>query len=176
VEAELILFTLDFATGNRPLPRVAIGGVTYNDDEEDCDWGHEFDCFEIAALNEIDDCHSLYPPGSNLGLRSVTGHLEMFSQPIATANDSHDVLFGNGDNTRNRGFHGWIAQNVSLYRPPPDFGPVLAGDEPIPGTPVVGVPVGTGAAWGRPLAQSTTDLAPEPGDEDPVPDVDAAGP
>ncbi len=96
VDAELILFTLDFATGNLPLPRSAIGGLTYNDDEEYCDWGHEFDCFEITALEDIDACNSIYPAPSSLGLGSISGHLEMHPQAIATANDSHDATSGTG--------------------------------------------------------------------------------
>ena len=166
VQAELILFTLDFATGNIPLPRVAIGGYTYNDDEEYCDWDHEFDCFEIAALGDIDDCNNYYAPPSLLGLGSISGHLEMYPQAIATANDSHDISWGNGDNVRNRGFHGWLVQNST--------GVVLAGDVPIPGAPAVSVP--NAAAWGRPLAQSTTDLEPSTDDESPTLDADPTGP
>jgi hypothetical protein len=162
VQAELILFTLDFTTGSLPLPRVAIGGFTYNDDEEYRDWGHEFDCFEIAALGDIDQSNNYYGSSSPLGLGSISGHLEMYSLSIATAVDSHDLEFGNGDDVRNRGFHGWLVQNAT--------GVVLAGDEPIPGAPSVSVP--NPAAWGRPLARSATDLVPSTGDQGPV--LDAA--
>ncbi len=166
VQAEMILFTLDFPTDSIPLPRVAIGGYTYNDDEEWFDWGHEFDCFEIVALGDIDDNMNYYAPPSLLGLGSISGHLEMHPQAIATANDSHDDIWGNGDDTRNRGFHGWLVQNST--------GVVLAGNVPIVGAPAVSVP--NAAAWGRPLAQSTTDLEPSSGDESPTLDADAAGP
>ncbi len=166
VQAEMILFTLDFPTDSIPLPRVAIGGYTYNDDEDWFDWGHEFDCFEIVALGDIDDNMNYYAPPSLLGLGSISGHLEMYPQAIATANDSHDDIWGNGDDTRNRGFHGWLVQNST--------GVVLAGDAPIPGAPAVSVP--NAAAWGRPLAQSTTDLEPATGDESPTLDADPMGP
>jgi hypothetical protein len=150
---------------------VALGGLTYNDDEEWCDWDWEFDCFDIAALEDIHPCHQFYPSGDPRGLGSISGHLEMYSQSILTAaGDSHDVNFGNGDGSRNRGVHGWIVQNVAGT----GMVPVLPGNQPIAGTPPVNVP--NAAAWGRPLAQSTTDLVPNAGDQDPTLDVDPRGP
>jgi hypothetical protein len=171
VQAELILFTLDFATGSLPIPRVALGGITYNDDEEWCDWDWEFDCFDVVALEDISSCHQLYPPADPRGLGSISGHLEMWPQSILTAaGDSHDIKFGNDDGSRKRGVHGWIVQNVAGT----DFVQVLPGNQPIAGTPPVNVPYPT--AWGRPLAQSTTDLIPNPGDKPAVFDAEPAGP
>ena len=167
VQAELILFTLDFATGSLPLPRVALGGVTYNDDEEWCDWDWHFDCFEIVALEDIHSCHQLYPPPDPRGLGSMSGHLEMWPQSILTAaGDSHDENFGNGDGSRIRGVHGWIVQNMITG----DMDGVGMLDE----VPVNSV--GGAAAWGRPLAQSGTNLVPNPGDDDPTLDANPAGP
>jgi hypothetical protein len=158
VQAELILFTLDLTTDSLPLPRVVIGAFTYNDDEEYRDWSHEFDCFEIAALGDIYQSNNYHGPSSPLGLGSVSGHLEMYSQASTTALDPHDLEFGNDDGIRNRGFHGWLVQNAT--------GVVLAGDQPTPAAPSVSVT--NPSAWGRPLAASLTELVPNLGDVGPV--------
>jgi hypothetical protein len=155
VSAELILFTLDYQTDPTELPVVNIGGKTYNSDEQYCNWGYNFECFEIVALEDISLCNQIYPPGDPRGLGSISGHLQMFPDITATAGtDPHDAPitgYGDGDNIRNRGFHGWIVQNALA-----GAGGVLPGGEPIVGTPAVAV--ANQAAWGRPLAQSETGL------------------
>jgi hypothetical protein len=87
------------------------------------------------------------------------------SQPIATANDSHDAEFGDGNNVRRRGVHGWIVQNMRANDN------LIEVDQPIPGTPVIRMASGP-AAWGRPLNQSTTALAPFLADLDSTLDAD----
>jgi hypothetical protein len=110
------------------------------------------------------DLNFLFVPGNPLGFGSVSGHLQLVSQPVATANDAHDAQYGGqpNDNVRNRGAHGWIVQNVART--------LLPGNVPIQGTPGVAVP--NPAAWGRPLAQSTTPLTPFLADLDPTLDAD----
>jgi hypothetical protein len=111
INAELILITLDGATGNVPVPRVRLGGLAYDDDEEYFDFQWEFDCFDIVSLLDIDPNFE-FRPGSPLGLGSMSGHLQLVPQPIATANDSHDAEYGDGNNVRRRPVHGWLVQNV----------------------------------------------------------------
>jgi hypothetical protein len=162
VSAELILITLDGTGGNVPVPRAMLSGLAYDDDEVPFDFQWEFDCFDIASLVDIDP-NFVFLPGSPLGLGSISGHLQLVSQPIATANDAHDAQYGDGNNIRRRGVHGWIVQST--------FGQLLPGNAPIQGTPVI--PVGAAfAAWARPLAQSTTALAPFLADLDSTLDVD----
>jgi hypothetical protein len=156
VQAELILFTLDFQVGSQPLPRVNLSGWFWNDDEEKMNWQHRFDCFEIVPLGDLSPFAHYYGPGDPRGLGSISGHVEIYVGSSGTGEfDDHDRCFGNGDNIRNRGAHGWLVQNAVQ-------GDVLPGDEPVPTTPAVPVP--NAAAWGRPLHQSTTDLTPNSGD------------
>jgi hypothetical protein len=165
LNAELILITLDGGTGNVPTPRARLGGVAYNDDEQYFDFQWEFDCFDIASLRDIDPNFE-FVPGGPLGLGSMSGHLQLVPQPVATANDAHDAEYGDGNNVRRRGVHGWIVQNVV------EGAALLTGGEPIDGTPEIGTGVGGYTAWGRPLAQSTTALIPFLGDESAVLDAD----
>ena len=161
--AELILFTLDGTVGNLPVPRVKLGGFAYNDDEVAFDFSYEFDCFEIVALDEINANYTFDPDGA-LGLGSLSGHLELVPQPIAADGpDAHDAEYGDGNNSRKRGVHGWIVQNVE--------GTLVPANHPIKDTPPVVVSNGK-AAWGRPLAQSTTALIPFLGDDDSTLDAD----
>jgi hypothetical protein len=147
--ADLFLFTLDGATGNLPVPRVRLSGLGYNDDEEFFDFQWEFDCLDIVPLVDLDpNFRFTFGP---LGLGSMSGHLQLVSQPIATANDSHDAEHGDGNHVRRRGVHGWILQAVK-------GNDVVIADHPIEGTPAV-VSMGQ-ASWGRPLNQSRTALAP----------------
>ncbi len=157
VNAELILFTLDGTVGNLPVPRAKLGGFAYNDDEVSFDFTYEFDCFDIVSLLDIND--NFEYTGGALGLGSVSGHVELVPQPITTPGpDAHDAEFGNADNTRKRGVHGWFVQNVE--------GTLIPPNEPIKNADSPGVFVSNGpAAWGRPLAQSTTSLVAFPGDE-----------
>jgi hypothetical protein len=164
INAELILITLDGGTGNVPVPRVRLGGLGYNDDEEYFDFQWEFDCFDIVSLLDIDPNFE-FVPGSPLGLGSMSGHLQLVSQPIATENDAHDAEHGDGNNVRRRGVHGWLVQNVTAGSD------IVTADEPITGTPKVTMAAGP-AAWGRPLNQSTTALAPFLADRDSTLDAD----
>jgi hypothetical protein len=152
INAELILITLDGGTGNVPTPRARLGGLGYNDDEEYFDFQWEFDCFDIVSLLDIDPNFE-FVPGSLLGLGSMSGHLQLVPQPVATANDAHDAEYGDGNSVRRRGVHGWIVQNVT------GGSDIVVAGNPIPGTPKV-TNAGGPAAWGRPLNQSTTALAP----------------
>ncbi len=162
LDAELILFTLDGTVGNQPVPRVKLGGYGYNDDEVAFDFSWEFDCFDIVALDDINDNYTY--TGGVLGLGSISGHLELVPQPIAAAGpDAHDAEYGDANNSRKRGVHGWIVQNVD--------GTLVPYDEPIEGAPKVVVNSGP-AAWGRPLAQSTTALIPFLNDDDSTLDAD----
>ena len=165
INAELILVTLDGGTGNVPTPRARLGGLAYNDDEEFFDFQWEFDCFDIVSLLDIDPNFD-FQPGSVLGLGSMSGHLQLVPQPVATANDAHDAEFGDGNNVRRRGVHGWIVQNVT------DGSALVIADNPIDGTPEIGSGIGGFAAWGRPLSQSTTALIPFLGDADSTLDAD----
>ncbi len=162
VNAELILFTLDGTVGNLPTPRVKVGGFAYNDDEVAFDFTFEFDCFDIVALDDINENYR-FVDGA-LGLGSLSGHLEMVPQPIASGGfDVHDAEYGDANNVRRRGVHGWIVQNVA--------GTLVPAGQPVSNaSPVV---VGNGpAAWGRALAQSTTSLLPFEDDDDSVLDTD----
>ncbi len=181
IDAELILFTLDGTTGGLPLPRAKVGGLAYNDDEVAFDLSHEFDCFDIVALEEMNP--NLYYTGGAVGLGSVSGHLELVPQPIGTASDdSHDQEFGDKNNVRTRAVHGWIAQRVLPAEEMWDEakvemlgwqgGLVLPGDEPILEAPSL-VLMGSEAAWGRPLNQSTTPITPFLNDDDAVLNADA---
>jgi hypothetical protein len=161
LNAELILITLDGTTGNAPTPRVRLGGLGYDDDEQLFNFQWEFDCFDIASLPEIDP-NFQFVPGSPLGLGSLSGSLLIVSQPVATANDAHDAQYGDANSVRRRAVHGWIVQNVGAG--------LLPGSAPIPGAPAVNVPALAG--WGRPLAQSTTALAPFLADRDSTLDAD----
>ena len=165
LSAELILITLDGGTGNVPTPRARLGGLGFNDDEEFFDFQWEFDCFDIVALEDIDPNFEFRPP-SVLGLGSMSGHLQLVPQPVATANDAHDAEYGDGNNVRRRGVHGWIVQNVT------DGSVLVVADNPIDGTPEIGSGIGGFAAWGRPLSQSTTALIPFLGDADSTLDAD----
>jgi hypothetical protein len=164
LSAELILVTLDGGTGVIPVPRARLGGLAYNDDEEYFDFQWEFDCFDIVSLIDIDPNFEFDDDGV-LGIGSMSGHLQLVPQPIATPNDSHDAEFGDGNNVRRRGVHGWIVQNVQ------DGEDIVESDHPIEGTPDVEMDNGP-AAWGRPLAQSTTALAPFLADLDATLDAD----
>ncbi len=165
VNAELILFTLDGTVGNLPVPRGKLGGYAYNDDEVAFDFSYEFHCFDIVALDDINDNYTY--TGGVLGLGSISGHLELVPQPIAAAGpDAHDAEYGDANNSRKRGVHGWIVQNVD--------GTLVPYDEPIDGAPAVVVNSGP-AAWGRPLAQSTTALIPFLEDDDSTLDADTTG-
>jgi hypothetical protein len=166
INAELILITLDGTTGNVPVPRARLGGLAYNDDEEFFDFQWEFDCFDIASLVDIDPNFLFFPAFPTGALGSISGHLQLVSQPIATANDAHDAQHGDGNNVRNRGVHGWIVQNVVA-----GAGNLLSGGQPIPGTPPITV-AGGAAAWARPLGQSTTALVPFLADLDATLDAD----
>ena len=160
--AELILFTLDGTTGHTPVPRVRLGGVAYDDDEEFFDFQWEFDCFDIVSLEDLDP-NFLFDPTSPLGLGSMSGHLQLVPQPIATANDAHDAQYGDANDVRKRAVHGWLVQDLQDTD-------IVKQDQPVPGTPPV---FQTGAsAWGRPLDQGTTALAPFLGDDHPVLDAD----
>jgi hypothetical protein len=161
VLAELILITLDGTGGNIPVPRARLGGLAYDDDETPFDFGWEFDCFDIAALEDIDP-NFRFVPGSPLGLGSLSGHLQLVPQPIATGNDFHDAAYGDGNNVRRRAVHGWIVQSTHNV--------ILPGSAPIPGTP--GVLVQGRAAWARPLGQGTTPLPPFLGDQPATLDTD----
>ncbi len=162
INAELILFTLDGTTGNTTVPRVALGGIGYDDDESFFDFQHEFDCFDIVALQDI----SLNFTQPFLG--SIAGHLQLVPQPVATANDSHDALYGDGNNARRRPVHGWIVQNVL------PGATIVNPNQPATTQPnALGLAAGVGpVAWGRPLVQSRGALVPFLGDFDPVLDAD----
>jgi hypothetical protein len=164
INAELILITLDGGTGNVPTPRARLGGLGYNDDEQYFDFQWEFDCFDIASLLDIDPNFE-FVPGSPLGLGSMSGHLQLVPQPVATANDAHDAQHGDGNSVRRRGVHGWIVQNVT------SGSDIVVAGNPVPGTPKV-TNAGGPAAWGRPLNQSTTALAPFLADLDSTLDAD----
>jgi hypothetical protein len=164
IVAELILITLDGTAGNVPVPRARLGGIAYNDDEQFFDFQWEFDCFDVASLVDIDP-NFIFLDGGVLGLGSMSGHLQLVPQPIATANDAHDAQYGDGNNVRRRAVHGWIVQHVK------DGEDIVESNQPIQGTPDVQVDNGP-AAWGRPLAQSTTALVPFLTDLDATLDVD----
>ena len=164
VRAELILFTLDGTVGNIPTPRVKIGGFAYNDDEMPFDFSYEFDCFDIVALEEI-NANFIFDPDSVLGLGSMSGHIEMTAQIIASPGpDAHDAQYGDGNSVRKRGFHGWIIQAV--------HGTFLHEGHPIDAQTMDLTVNDDEAAWGRPLAQSTTDLIPFLGDDAATLDAD----
>ncbi len=160
IEAELILFTLDGTTGNPTPPRVGLGGLAYDDDENFFDFQHEFDCFDIVRLADM----SLnFLQAFNGG--SLSGHLQLVPQPLATANDVHDAAYGDANNSRRRPVHGWIVQSV---RPTAPF--VAPGQpNPLQGNAFA---VGNNAAWGRPLNQGRDTLLPFLQDLPPVLDAD----
>jgi hypothetical protein len=160
VNAELILFTLDAAAGSTPAPRVRIGGLAFNDDEEFFDFGHQFDCFDIVALDAIDPNFAFSASGSGLG--SIVGHVSFSSQPAASPNDIHDAAFGDANSVRRRPVHGWIVQDVA--------GTLVPAGQPVPGTPArTALHPGI---WSRPLFQGRTALTPFLGDFSPVLDLD----
>ena len=162
IQAELILFTLDGTTGNPTAPRVAVGGLGYDDDENFFDFQHEFDCFDIVALTDMSANFSQVFNGG-----SLSGHLQLVPQPVATANDVHDAAYGDANNSRRRPVHGWIVQSIFAGV---DF--VLAGQ---PALTQQGVITNNGAgpaAWGRPLAQGRGALMPFGNDLNPTLDAD----
>ncbi len=155
VRAELILFTLDGTVANPPVPRAKLGMLAYNDDEVFFDLTYEFDCFDIAALEDINP--NFQYTGGALGLGSMSGHIQMVPQPIATPTpDSHDAQYGDANNSRTRGVHGWFVQSVE--------GTLVSAGDPIETAPSIVLGQAVPAAWGRPLAQSTTGLTPFKGD------------
>ncbi len=165
--AELILFTLDGAVGNLPVPRVKLGGFGYNDDEVAFDFSYEFDCFDVVALDDVNP-NLRFHDGQSVGLGSISGHLQLVPQVIASGGfDVHDAIHGDGNNSRRRGVHGWIVQSAF----DPGDARLLPGGEPIPSAPPITV-VDSPAAWGRPLAQSTTALIPFQDDRPAVLDAD----
>jgi hypothetical protein len=161
VNAELILFTLDLSAGASPPPRVRLGGLAFDDDEEFFDFAYQFDCFDVVALDAIDPSFAF--DGSGGGLGSIAGHLSFSSQPGASANDIHDVAFGDGNSVRRRPVHGWIVQEVE--------GTLVPTGQPVPGTP--GQTALQPALWGRPLAQGRTALTPFLRDLSPVLDLES---
>ena len=173
IRAELILFTLDGTTSNAAPPRAAVSGLGWDDDETPFNWSHEFDCFDVVDLLDITNNFSQeIMAGAVPG--TLSGHLTMTPQPIATAADSHDVEFGDGNGTRRRAVHGWIVQqalggNVILAGQPhaAQIAPIGPGAIPITGGP---------AAWGRPLNQNRFALAPVPGDLPPVLNAESTNP
>ncbi len=166
INAELVLFTLDGRTGSTP-PRVALGGIAYDDDESFFDFQHTFDCFDVVALDQL----SLNFTQPFLG--SIAGHLQLIPQPVATANDAHDAAYGDANNSRRRPVHGWIVQQVLTGAAVVLPGQPTSLPAP-PGQPdTLGFPAGVGpAAWGRPLAQGRSSLRPFLSDQDPVLDAD----
>ncbi len=159
VRAELILFTLDGTAGNPTVPRVAVGGLAFDDDENSFDFQHEFDCFDIVALDDI----SLNFRQAFLG--SISGHLQLVPQPVGTGNDVHDAAYGDGNDSRRRPVHGWLVQSLTP-----------GGAAVLPGQPHAGQPNAfvspDAAAWGRPLVQGRAAILPFLNDEDPTLDVD----
>ena len=104
-------------------------------------------------------------------LGSLSGHLSFISQQVGSgATDAHDATFGDGNNSRNRGVHGWIVQNAfkgrAVVRPDqPTVRPAPPGQNAFYGVPEF-------AAWGRPLSQGRTALVPFLTDQPPVLDAD----
>jgi hypothetical protein len=137
------------------------------------DWEWTFECFDIVELHELSSFHSWYgtidvygvTQLNPLGLQSISGHLAMFAQEAVTPDDQHDVEFGDGDGSRNRGAHGWIVQNAENGSDPV----VVPEHQPIPGAREVGIQQSSDvAAWARPLAQSNTALTGEEPTENPT--------
>jgi hypothetical protein len=159
ISAELILFTLD-GTANTP-PRISVQGLGYNDDEIPFDFGYAFDCFDIVSLDDL----SLNFRQPFLG--SLSGHLILLAQAVGSgSNDVHDSTYGDANNSRRRPVHGWIVQSVD-----PGQNVVLPGQPTaLPEPPGQGsyYAVPGYVAWGRPLSQGVTPLAPLLGDQDPV--------
>jgi len=165
INAELILFTLDGSVSALAPPRVSIGGLGYDDDEVSFDWEYTFDCFDVVSLTDLSQNFA------QLFLGSLSGHLSFASQQVGSgATDSHDATFGDGNNSRNRGVHGWIVQNVLANQNVVLPGQPTALPAP-PGQPNA-IPIAGGpAAWGRPLSQGRTALVPFLSDQDPVLDA-----
>ena len=161
IEAELILFTLDGTTGNPTAPRVAVGGLGYDDDENFFDFQHEFDCFDIVALSDMSlNFTQVFNGGS------LSGHLQLVPQPVATANDVHDAAYGDANNSRRRPVHGWIVQSILAGA---DF--VLANQPALTQPNAITMANGP-AAWGRPLSQGRGALMPFGNDLNPTLDAD----
>jgi hypothetical protein len=113
-----MLFTLDMTLGQFPLPRVRLGAASIGGGS---DGGGTFECFSLTGLNlPIDGIPVLAP------------------QPVATSNDAHDALYGDGNDVRRRPVHGWqlidgrglpLGQgNTDLIPFLGDLGPVLDAD------------------------------------------------
>ncbi len=169
VDTELILFTLDGTTGGLPTPRAKLGGFGYNDDEVAFDFSWEFDCFDIVPLEEVNPNFQYNLETPSLGLGSISGHLELVPQPIASAGpDAHDAAYGDGNNSRKRGVHGWIVHEFRNN----SGNVIIPENQPIIGAPEISLTGSDQAYVGRPLAQSTTSLIPFLDDDDATLDAD----
>ncbi len=161
INAELILFTLDGTTGNPTVPRVALAGLGYDDDETPFDFQWEFDCFDVVSLTDMSINFA------QVFLGSLSGHLQLVPQAVGAGGfDVHDAAYGDANNSRRRPVHGWIVQNVM-----PGESMVYSG-QPHAGHDSTMPPMGSSAAaWGRPLAQGRGSLVPFLADQSPVLDA-----
>ena len=104
VTAQLILFTLD---GRANIGSQAALDIVFYDDEETPTSAHyELDCFAIVDLEAIN------PNFNYAQLGSGSGHLYMTAIDADQASNVHDNKFGNGNNIRVVGVHGWLLQTL----------------------------------------------------------------
>ncbi len=142
---ELLLFSLDGTADVTPVS-VSLRVFFYDDDETERDAKLDFDCFDIVTLESID------PRLTEANLGSTAGHLTLTPQIVVdpTVHEATGIPLPPFVGFRNRPAHGWILSATA------------AEDVARPG--FVGANPGMGAAWARPLAQSTIQHLPLPGD------------
>ena len=105
VRATLILFTLD---GRANIGSQAALDIVFYDDEETPTSAHyELDCFDIIDLEAIN------PNFAAPLLGSGSGHLYMTVIDTDQNSNVHDNKFGNGNNIRVVGVHGWLFQTIN---------------------------------------------------------------
>ncbi len=145
IEASLVLFTLDGASGAHA-PKARLKVDFWNDDELHRATDFAFEGFTVVALEDID------PRFEARFLGTSVGHLQLTPRPTAVTDLAHDVQFdGPGDGVRRVPVHGWLLQ--SAHR-----GATLRGTGAE--SPVVTEAVG----WSRTLGQGAFGLIPLPGD------------
>ena len=78
-------------------PRVALGGLGYNDDEEFFDFQYEFDCFDVVALRDLHPGF-LFDPDQSYGLGSMSGHLRLVGLTATLMTGSGTNMFSSVQN------------------------------------------------------------------------------
>jgi hypothetical protein len=116
VDVELILVPMDGRLNEPPMQTVNLD--VWNDDELNVDRKHDYKCFDILRLAELDSrflASSRCPTvaGFDTAPNGCVGHLEL-TNLLTTGGDQHDVINGDGNFIRISATIAWI---VHRFRP-----------------------------------------------------------